>query len=34
MSAAESVYLTLVIVAACLFAAVLGLESWRNRHHS
>ena len=34
MSVGEMAYLALVVVATCLFAAVLGLQSWRNRHHN
>jgi hypothetical protein len=33
MSGIESAYLTLVILAACLFAAALGYQAWRNRQH-
>jgi len=30
----ETAYLAMVIVAVCLFMTVLGVQSWRNRHHS
>jgi hypothetical protein len=34
MSAGETAYLTMAIVAACVFGLVLGYQSWRNRHHT
>jgi hypothetical protein len=34
MSAGETVNLAMVIVAVCLFMTVLGVQSWRNRHHN
>ncbi len=34
MDGAETAYLVMVIVAVCLFMAVLGFEAYKNRHVS